>query len=155
MNKEYKFILKFVALLSKIAIIFILIALIFLLKFQTIRKTHLTNLLGVQPLIGNTQHSQIEYFLFYYMKFPSFTYIIAYFSYNSNSFLKVCLSLILNFIFSLAFLCIYDIFHIFVAFLCIFILAIILFKCYTFSGSTKQLMRCLKKLYFFKYQKQR
>ena len=33
MNKEYKFILKFVALLSKIAIIFILIALIFLLKF--------------------------------------------------------------------------------------------------------------------------
>ena len=66
--------------------------------------------------------SKIEYFLFYYMKFPSFTYIIAYFSYNSNSFLKVCLSIILNSIFSLLFLCIYDIFHIFVASLCILFL---------------------------------
>ena len=111
-------------------------------------------MLGVQPLIGNTQHSQIGYFLFYYMKFPSFTYIIAYFSYNSNSFLKVCLSLILNFIFSLVFLCIYDIFHIFVASLCILFLLlsylnIILFlevpsswcvasKNYTFSSIRKR-----------------
>ena len=64
----------------------------------------------------------IKCILFYYMKFPSLIYIIAYFSYNSNSFLKVCLSLILNFIFSSAFLCIYDIFHIFVVSLCILFL---------------------------------
>ena len=38
--------------------------------------------------MGNTQHSKTGYFLFYYMKFPSLIYIIAYFSYNSNSFLK-------------------------------------------------------------------
>ena len=80
-------------------------------------------MLGVHIEI-HWQHptSQTGCFLFYYMKFPAFTYIIAYFSYNSNSFLKVCLSIILNSIFSLLFLCIYDIFHVFVIFLCILLL---------------------------------
>ena len=44
--------------------------------------------------IGNTQHAKIGYFLFYYMKFSSLIYIIAYFSYNSNSFLKETLVLL-------------------------------------------------------------